>query len=96
MDVVFLGEGEEGIGDLVTAFRDWAEQGRPGGKDGLLNVIAGIPGCYVPDFYHVDYHADGTIAAVQPKRDGLPAVVRKRVVKDLERWITRWHRLCRT
>ncbi|MGI6547072.1 MAG: TIGR03960 family B12-binding radical SAM protein [Bacillota bacterium] len=85
LDVVFLGEGEEGIGDLVTAFRDWAEQGRPGGKDGLLNVIAGIPGCYVPDFYHVDYHADGTIAAVQPKRDGLPAVVRKRVVKDLER-----------
>ena len=38
----------------------------------------------MPSLYDISYHEDGTVAAIMPK-DGAPAVVRKRVVKDLDK-----------
>ena len=28
-------------------------------------MLAAIPGMYVPSLYHIDYHADGTIARIE-------------------------------
>jgi radical SAM family uncharacterized protein len=45
---------------------------------------------YVPRFYDVRYHPDGTVAAVRPNREGVPPGVRKRIVPVLPRPFTRF------
>lgn len=53
----------------------------------MKNICAGLAqlkGYYVPSLYEVSYKADGTIRAVT-SRDGAPAIVHKRVIKDIDR-----------
>ncbi|MEW6309236.1 MAG: TIGR03960 family B12-binding radical SAM protein [Bacillota bacterium] len=83
IDAFVLGEGEEVIHELISAYRQWDVQGRRGGRQGCLEGLAAVPGVYVPAFYRVDYAADGTVAAVEPAHPGAPARVRKRVIADL-------------
>ena len=49
-----------------------------------LRMASRIPGVYAPSFYDVSYHADGTIAAIEPKEGtGAPQTVYKALVSDL-------------
>ena len=81
-DLFSLGEGEEVSDELfdlcLRAKREGWEKPR------FLREAANIPGIYVPALYEVSYKEDGTIAAVTP-RDGAPATVTKRVVRDLDK-----------
>ncbi|HWP66705.1 MAG TPA: TIGR03960 family B12-binding radical SAM protein, partial [Candidatus Limnocylindria bacterium] len=79
LDAVVLGDGEQAVLDVVDVVRDW--DGRD--REALLVALAGIAGVYVPAFFTPRYHADGTVAAVEP-RPGAPAVVRKRILPDLD------------
>ncbi len=79
-DLFFLGEADEGIGDLVEAY---SSRRRGSGRLELLETLARVPGVYVPAFYNVSYKADGTVDAVRPSRPAAPAKVVKRVVPDL-------------
>ncbi len=86
LDACFLGEGEEAIHEIVDCHRQWRDEGRPGGRQELLRRLARIEGMYIPSFYDVTYHADGTVAAVSPRpelSDVAPAVVHKRIVPVL-------------
>jgi len=83
-DLFFLGEAEEGAGDLVNAYL--AAGGRTAPRDRLLEALAQVPGVYVPSFYEVAYHPDGTVASVRPRRASAPAKVGKRVLGDLGRF----------
>ena len=49
-----------------------------------LRALAGIEGIYVPAFYQVSYNDDGTLADFHPVDDAAPAIVRKRIVRDLD------------
>ncbi len=80
MDACFIGEGEEGILDIVHTYREWRRSG--GNKDDLLLALSKIPGVYVPSFYKVTYNGDGTIASVEPQH-GAPLPVLKRIVAVL-------------
>ncbi|MCP4168116.1 MAG: TIGR03960 family B12-binding radical SAM protein [Chloroflexi bacterium] len=83
LDACFLGEGEEGIHDIVDCHTHWREEGRAGGRKELLRRLARIDGVYVPGFYESRYHSDGTLVGTAPKveyADVAPERVVKRIV----------------
>jgi radical SAM family uncharacterized protein len=81
-DLFQLGEGEEQMLEMLALCREAKAQGLSKGE--LLRRAARIPGIYVPSLYDVSYHEDGTIREVVP-REGAPAKVTKRIVKDVDR-----------
>ena len=83
IDFFIIGEGEEIMVELMNAYKNWQNEGCLGGRQGFLERAVSIEGIYVPSFYHVDYLADGTVEKVVPVNPAAPAVVKKRVVKDL-------------
>ena len=84
IDFLSLGESEEAIEEIAECLACWKRAGKPGGRLGLLAQMAQMEGVYVPSFYDVAYHEDGTIQAVTPNRLDAKAVIIKRIVKDLE------------
>mgnify|MGYP000290801755 FL=1 len=52
-------------------------------KKELLLRIAKIPGIYIPAFYDVEYYEDGRVKAITPNEPGIPAVITKAIIKDL-------------
>jgi radical SAM family uncharacterized protein len=81
IDAFVIGDGEEVVGELTEALRDWRE--RP--RDAALRDLARIPGVYVPSLYDVVYDGQALVA-VAPRDPGVPAVVEKRTVADLAAW----------
>ena len=80
-DLFMLGDGEEVMMDLLDLYKEYKERGAS--KEEFLKAASHIGGIYVPSLYDVTYHEDGTVKAVSPVGDA-PAVVRKRVVADLD------------
>lgn len=80
-DIFILGEGEEVNIELNELYKKHKKNGYQ--KQVFLREAAQIGGVYVPSLYDVAYNEDGTIAAVTAK-DGAPATVRKRIVRDLD------------
>src|SRR3989441_6204098 len=64
MDFVVVGEGEELVVELISAYRAGYRD-----RTGLLASLAGLDGVYVPERYEVAYAVDGTVADVVA-RDG--------------------------
>ena len=86
IDAFAIGEGEELILEICQTLRDM--RGCPRAEQ--LRALAAIEGVYVPRFYDVVYHPDGTVAALTPNIPGVPAVVRKRIVPVLPKPFTRF------
>ena len=82
VDIVILGEGEEVNLEVINAYKEW-KRNKTTREDFLLK-IAQIQGVYIPSFYDVIYNEDGTVKEVVPNREGVPAKVKKRIVKDVE------------
>lgn len=81
VDVFVVGEAEHTIHQLMDHFNEW-KQARAA-KDALLETLATVPGLYVPSFYDVTYHDDGTINAVTSK-SGIPPRIRAGAVPKLD------------
>ena len=82
-DCFQLGEGEEIMLEMIDLYQKHRASGK-WDKQAFLRDAARIPGMYVPSLYEVSYKEDGTIASVTPK-DGAPATITKRVVRDLDK-----------
>ena len=80
-DAFGIGEGEELILDFTRAHRDWKRRG--GSREELFYALARVPGIYVPRFYEVAYHDDGTLSRVSPALQGVALPVKKRIVGKL-------------
>lgn len=80
-DIFLPGEGEEVTNELIDLLVAHKEKGST--KLEFLRDAAKIEGVYVPAFYDVSYHADGTLKAVTPKETA-PSKVKKRVIADLD------------
>ncbi len=80
-DLFMLGDGEEVMMDLLDLYKEYKGQGAS--REEFLKAASHIGGIYVPSLYDVTYHEDGTVQSVSPVGDA-PAVVRKRVVADLD------------
>lgn len=81
IDLFAVGEGEEVTVELMELFRS-AKQNGASRRETLIQASR-IPGVYAPSLYEVSYNPDGTISAIEP-RDGAPAVIQKRFVRDLD------------
>lgn len=85
IDAAILGDGEEASLKVSEIIREWKNDERPGGRDGLLERLAGA-NVYIPRFYDVDYLPDGRIQRVAPNRPGVPFQVRKHTLMNLDEW----------
>ena len=79
LDLAFIGEGEEGILEIARAYAEVRHLPR----QQQLRRLAQIEGVYVPRFYDVRYHDDGTIAQVKPTAPEARLPVVKRIVAQL-------------
>jgi radical SAM family uncharacterized protein len=79
IDVFVIGEGEEALLKIIGTLRAQ----RDADRDTQLRAIAQIEGCYVPRFYDVAYHADGTVASISPTVPEAPKRVLKTIVPVL-------------
>jgi len=90
-DAMVIGEGEEVIFDVITAYQAWRDTPEVQRvRRDLWVALARIPGVYVPALYDVRYHEDGTIGGVMPSCPDAPTEVRKRVVAVLPPPVTRF------
>ncbi|MEZ4539507.1 MAG: TIGR03960 family B12-binding radical SAM protein [Chloroflexota bacterium] len=79
IDVFVIGEGEEVLLEIIGTMRAAAHLDR----ETQLRHVAQIGGCYVPRFYDVAYHNDGTVAAITPTVPEVPPKVLKAIVPVL-------------
>ncbi|MHB8156699.1 MAG: TIGR03960 family B12-binding radical SAM protein [Desulfocucumaceae bacterium] len=80
IDVFAIGEGEELFHDLIDVFKSR----HVGDREQLLLGLADVQGLYIPAFYHVEYKQDNTISSVEPFVEGVPSIITKRVVSNLD------------
>ena len=81
-DLFILGEGEEVNLELIDLYYDMKKRGA--GRLDFLRAAAKIEGIYVPQFYHFNYKADGTIESLSVS-DGAPETVRKRIIRNFDK-----------
>src|SRR5579863_4197112 len=74
VDAFVIGDGEEVVGEITDALRQWKASGRTdGSRERLLHDLARLPGVYVPSCYDVEY--DGPrLVAVTPRYADVPAL----------------------
>ncbi len=82
-ELVVLGEAEQVLEELVEVFAQWQNSGAP--RHDFLERARTIPGVYVPAFFDVSYHPDGTLAGVAPQYDDYRRI-EKRLLTDLDRF----------
>lgn len=82
IDFFVIGEGEEVTLEIIELYKKWKKDG--GDRERYLEMVSGVEGIYVPQFYNVNYNEDGTIKAFSPINDKYPSKIKKRIVKDLD------------
>lgn len=82
-DLFYIGEGETVYDALFDAYK--ANKAAGGSREDFLLLATQIPGIYVPAFYDVTYHEDGTIASFEPNRAEAPRVIQKQLIIDMEK-----------
>lgn len=80
-DLFYIGEGEIAYRELLDIYKEHKKLG--GSRIEFLKMAANIPGIYVPMFYDVTYHADGTIESFSPNIEGIPDAITKNIVMDV-------------
>ena len=83
-DIVSIGESEEWLVEFVELFKAEKAKGFPGGKEAFLRKAALIEGTYVPALYEPEYTEDGHFKGLKILAEEAPAVVKKRIVEDVE------------
>lgn len=82
MDFFVIGEGEEIVLEILDIYKEYKENKWI--RESFLKEIANLNGVYVPKFYNVSYNEDGTIKERTVQEDGIPEVINKNAVKDLD------------
>lgn len=80
IDLFMPGEGEEVIVELTDLYQKAKLAGWS--KQQFLEEACKIEGIYVPAFYEVSYHQDGTIQEIKPINHA-PAKVKKRIIQNM-------------
>ena len=76
-DLFYIGEGETQYRNLLDMYKTCKKEGC--GRVEFLRRAARLPGMYVPRFYQVTYHEDGTIESFSPTEEGIPRTILKEV-----------------
>ena len=83
VDICLIGEGEDELPELMDICKKHKEAGFD--RAAFLREVSKQESMYVPSLYDVEYNEDGTIKSFTPKYDDVPAKVRKRIVKDMDK-----------
>ncbi len=78
-DVFLIGEGEEALPEFLELYRAMRPDQSDEKREDFLRAVAKRRGFYVPAFYEREN------GAVIPKEEGFPAVIKKRLVADLDK-----------
>lgn len=81
-DIFYIGEGETMYRALFDLYEESKEKGLT--RKEFLVEAAKLQGIYVPCLYDVKYNEDNTIKSMNPIVEGIPATVKKEVVKELD------------
>ncbi len=82
IDLFFLGEAEEMLEKFFQVYDPGMDR-----RKNLLEIVQKVPGTYVPSFYKVSYHNDGTLKDFEPVEDAPESVV-KICAEDISRFST--------
>lgn len=80
-DIFYIGEGETQYRALLDLYKECKKNGDS--RESFLEKAGKLPGLYVPQFYDVTYHEDGTIATFLPNKAGMPTTITKEIVTDV-------------
>jgi len=80
-DAILLGDGEEAVLEIAAAVRS-AREAKLGRQD-TLEILAEIPGVYVPVFFEPHYDRQKKLLAIHPLRKGYEKV-KRRILPDIE------------
>ena len=81
-DLFIIGEGEEVTLEILSLFEKHKKSNYD--KETFLKEAANIEGIYVPKFYDVSYNMDKTIKEMYPIVEGVPRIINKRIIRDLD------------
>lgn len=81
IDFFIIGEGEEVVLEVLNLYKKHKDGYN---KEAFLKDVVNIEGVYVPKFYDISYNEDGTLKSMIPNIEGVPAKVKKRLVKNLD------------
>jgi radical SAM family uncharacterized protein len=72
VDLFVIGDGEESLPWIMDRWMSLKERGGKSREDMLAELVGGVPWAYAPRFYEPEYHADGTLAAMNRTRPDVP------------------------
>lgn len=81
-DMFYIGEGETVYFELMDRYKKNKKQGRS--RREFLEQAAEIEGIYVPAFYDVEYHKDGTIKSFRPNNSHAKETITKQLVVNMD------------
>jgi radical SAM family uncharacterized protein len=84
LDLVFIGESEEQLNAFMNLYSDYKTGKITSKRQLMMTAVTTIQGIYAPCFYDVSYCEDGTIKEMAPNIPGIPPIVRKAIVKELD------------
>ncbi len=83
LDVVVIGDGEEIIVQLITAYDRWKASGSTDRRVLLLDLVK-LDGVYVPSFYQDQYDEQGRFKGVVKLEEQAPSFIRRNLIPDLD------------
>ncbi|MEX0831413.1 MAG: TIGR03960 family B12-binding radical SAM protein [Nitriliruptoraceae bacterium] len=87
IDAAVMGDGEQVTLDIDDAIATFKRQADPAAtRHDLLRRLAAIEGVYIPAFYEPRWLPDGRLRQTVAIEPGVPALVPKRTIQDLEEW----------
>ncbi len=72
IDLFVIGDGEESLPWVMDRWMTLKERGRKSRADMLAELAGSTTWAYAPAFYEPEYHADGTLAAMNRTRSDVP------------------------
>jgi radical SAM family uncharacterized protein len=72
VDIFVIGDGEESLPWLTDRWMTLKERGALSREDMIANLVGQTTWAYAPMFYEPEYHADGTLAAMNRTRSDVP------------------------
>ncbi len=77
-DLFFIGEGEEGIVEILELYENFPQLSR---EDKIRELACKIPGIYAPSLYQTEESAGFTVVQ-QPTESAIPYPIERRIVHD--------------
>jgi radical SAM family uncharacterized protein len=75
VDLFVIGDGEESLPWIMQRWMELKEAGGKSRDDMLAELVGAVPWAYAPRFYEPEYHADGTLAAMNRTRTDVPCSI---------------------